>query len=63
MADMVVSDRVIRDERPVRPEGQLPDDLWSLIEDCWKRSPGDRPTAKALLSRLEALPDLLLDSR
>ncbi|KAI9022654.1 kinase-like domain-containing protein [Hyaloraphidium curvatum] len=30
--------------RPKRPDDDVPDALWALIERCWKHEPADRPT-------------------
>ncbi|KAJ7588154.1 kinase-like domain-containing protein, partial [Mycena floridula] len=41
--------------RPTRPElPELNDDIWSLIQDCWKMDPNDRPTADQMVQRLMA---------
>lgn len=43
---------------PKRPSGQavvgagLDDDMWELLEQCWRRKPVDRPTAKAVMVSL-----------
>ena len=51
--------RVMGGERPERPGGAqavwFTDDLWGLLEHCWKRQPHERPTPKALLRYLEGV--------
>ena len=43
-----------RPERPQGPEGRwFTDDIWKILEDCWKAKPGDRPRADRVLQRLE----------
>ncbi|KAJ7588729.1 kinase-like domain-containing protein, partial [Mycena floridula] len=29
-------------------QGQIPDDIWSLLVRCWARKPSDRPTAEII---------------
>ncbi|EJD04727.1 kinase-like protein [Fomitiporia mediterranea MF3/22] len=44
---------------PLRPTGEevlrrgLSDDLWTLMMSCWEKSPGDRPSASAVLRELK----------
>ena len=49
--------RVSEGERPERPQGASElwfwDDIWNLLQHCWKPSPGDRPRVKDVLHRLE----------
>jgi hypothetical protein len=46
------------DQTPTRAEHskleeyESRDEIWQLLEDCWKRRPEDRPTAKDLVQRL-----------
>ncbi|KAJ7588097.1 kinase-like domain-containing protein, partial [Mycena floridula] len=52
--DMAVSLKVINGHRPSRP-AELPesdDNIWKLIEDCWKADPGERPIAAQVVQRL-----------
>ncbi|EIN11538.1 kinase-like protein, partial [Punctularia strigosozonata HHB-11173 SS5] len=48
--DSTVILQVISGGRPTRPESSschgihLPDDLWGIMEDCWKRQPHFRPS-------------------
>ena len=53
----VVVLKVSKGERPKRPEGEervwFADDIWSILEGCWKPSPGDRPTISVVLQCLE----------
>jgi len=52
--------KVLEGQRPVRPqaeEGKLfTDAIWRLLELCWKRRPGDRPSARAILLCFEGNP-------
>ncbi|CUA69852.1 Tyrosine-protein kinase Fes/Fps [Rhizoctonia solani] len=32
-----------------------PDEMWDLLEQCWKATPGDRPTMTQVVSRLEEI--------
>ena len=49
--------KVLGGERPERPQGEerklFTDGVWSVVECCWKQSPGDRPSAKGVLRCLE----------
>ena len=38
-------------QNPPRPDGpnNIPDDLWDLMERCWKERPEKRPTMKEVL--------------
>ena len=53
----VVIRKVMEGERPDRPQGEraalFTDDLWGMLELCWKPQPHDRPSLKALLGYLE----------
>jgi len=55
--DLTVIARVLEGERPVRPRGaggmRFTDDVWSILECCWKPCPGDRPRIKDVLNCLE----------
>ena len=55
--DLSVVLRVYEGERPERPQGAkgpwFTDDIWALIQHCWKSDPGDRPRIKDVLERLE----------
>ena len=50
--------RVLEGERPGRPRGgkgaRFTNDIWSILERCWKPTPGDRPGIKDVLLCLEA---------
>ncbi|KAF9784402.1 kinase-like domain-containing protein, partial [Thelephora terrestris] len=42
--------RILRGERPVRPPGEwFNDDVWNLMEDCWKPNPRDRSKTTDIL--------------
>ncbi|KAF9643888.1 kinase-like protein, partial [Thelephora ganbajun] len=48
--------KILRGENPKRPRGEgeklFTDDIWEVVELCWKREPGDRASAKDVLQRL-----------
>jgi serine/threonine protein kinase len=56
--------RILRGERPERPEGSrgawFTDDIWGVLELCWKAQPGDRPSLNTVLLCLQgvARPDV-----
>ncbi|KAF9644327.1 kinase-like protein [Thelephora ganbajun] len=49
--------RVLEGERPARPQetqdARFTDNIWKILELCWKPQPGDRISAKAILQGLE----------
>ncbi|KAF9642586.1 kinase-like protein [Thelephora ganbajun] len=51
--------KVLKGERPGRPEGAegawFTDDVWNIVERCWKSVPGDRPSIKDVLRCLESV--------
>ena len=51
--------KVLGGEHPERPQGMqgawFTDELWGLLERCWKRQPHDRPSIKTLLEYLEGV--------
>ena len=53
----LVIQKVLQGERPRRPEGDegilFTDDLWGMLELCWKHEPGERVSAKDALPFLE----------
>jgi len=53
----VVIRKVLDGERPGRPQGAegklFTDDMWRVVQLCWKPQPGDRTTAKAVLRGLK----------
>jgi len=53
--DVIV--RVVRGERPRRPRGVertwFTDDVWGVLEHCWKPKPDDRPRVENVLRCLE----------
>ena len=59
---LIVMQKVIRGERPGRPEGVkgawFTDDLWGMLDRCWATQPGARPNIEAVL---ESLPDIPRD--
>ncbi|KAF7366108.1 Protein kinase domain-containing protein [Mycena venus] len=54
-ADMAVCMKVVRGQRPAKPE-VCPDNLWVLLEDCWAQDPDKRPTMMETLQRLVSPP-------
>jgi len=57
--NLVVIRKVTDGERPARPRGTegawFTDDLWGMLELCWRPEPSDRPSIKALLQCLEGV--------
>ena len=57
--DTIVIRKVMDGERPERPRGSrenwFTDDLWGMLELCWKPQPRDRPSLKDLLQSLEGV--------
>ena len=55
--DYVVVAKVLKGERPARPRGAegtwFVDDIWNILESCWKPTPDNRPRIKDVLHRLE----------
>ena len=53
----LVIQKVLRGERPGRPQGEggvlFTDDIWRMLELCWKHKPDERASAKAVLSCLQ----------
>ena len=54
------------EDRPSRPqqlgtEVEIEDDLWHLIQECWKQEETDRPRARTVVKTLRTfVPDTLL---
>ena len=48
---------IINGKRPGRPRGKkgtwFTDDIWSILERCWKPNPGDRPSIREVFRYLE----------
>ena len=63
---VVVILKIMGGERPGRPEGEggalFTDDIWRMLELCWKPQPGERISAKDVLLYLEGTTPLLLPS-
>jgi len=53
----IVMMRVLNGERPERLQGAggvwFTDDVWEILERCWKPKPGDRPSIDYVLQQLE----------
>ena len=58
-----IAEVVLRGERPKRPQGNggkhFTDEIWEVLECCWKEHPGSRLNAKSLYIRLGENPSLL----
>jgi serine/threonine protein kinase len=51
--DSEVAVMVLDGERPQRPGGEpFTNEIWNLLELCWKQQPNERPTAKRVLTGL-----------
>lgn len=54
--DLQVVHMVLDGVRPERPNGNegvlFTDEIWGMLELCWKSQPGDRPSAKRILADL-----------
>ncbi|KAL2918541.1 hypothetical protein HK105_201942 [Polyrhizophydium stewartii] len=53
--DKTVGNMIKRNKRPNRPE-KVPDQLWSVIEDCWHENPSARPTFAEVVALMQDLP-------
>jgi len=55
--ELEVVSMVIGGEHPRRPKGDegklFTDEIWEVLQLCWKHQPGDRPNAKTVLRGLE----------
>jgi serine/threonine protein kinase len=51
--------RILRGERPERPQGsrgaRFTDEIWGMLELCWKPQPGDRPSLNTVLRCLQGV--------
>jgi serine/threonine protein kinase len=51
--------RILRGDRPARPKGaqgtRFTDDIWGMLELCWKPQPGDRPSLNTVLRCLQGV--------
>lgn len=54
-------------ERPSRPSPQifgangLTEDMWAVMEDCWKGIPSERPTSTQIVETIFAFPSAKAD--
>ncbi|CUA71756.1 RGS domain-containing serine/threonine-protein kinase A [Rhizoctonia solani] len=48
-----------RANHPKIEEYEHSDEIWQLFEDCWKKQPEDRPSAREIVTRLRELEKLL----
>ena len=50
---LVILYKILEGQRPSRPQGEagerFTDDIWDMVERCWKTEPRDRPSAKDVL--------------
>ena len=53
----VIIHRVLDEKRPERPQGEsgkfFTDDIWDMLQRCWKTRSGERPSAREILQCLE----------
>jgi serine/threonine protein kinase len=60
---LTVIRKILRGDRPKRPQGDggkpFTDDIWGILERCWKYQPHDRISASSVLLCLEKHPPLL----
>jgi hypothetical protein len=49
---LTLNQKPLRSNHPRLEEYESADDIWQLFEECWKRKPEDRPTAKDLVQYL-----------
>ena len=58
----IVIQKVLNCERPGRPRGEggalFTDDIWEMLELCWKHRPDQRASTKAVLQCLEGISSL-----
>ena len=58
--DAVIVLQVLYGQRPKRPQGEaekwITNDIWDMVELCWKAEPSERITAKDILQGLEGKP-------
>ena len=51
--------KILRGERPSRPQDTrgvwFTDDIWGMLELCWKPQPSDRPSLKTVLQCLQGV--------
>ena len=54
--------KVLDGQRPGRPQGEggapFTDDLWGILEHCWKHQPNERASARVVLECLEGIPPM-----
>ncbi|KAJ7139286.1 kinase-like domain-containing protein [Mycena epipterygia] len=50
--EMAVAINVINGKRPSKPETFSRENIWVLIQDCWKQEPDQRPTMTEVFQRL-----------
>ncbi|KAI9208642.1 uncharacterized protein BJ171DRAFT_489571 [Polychytrium aggregatum] len=56
MRPSAIERHVCKGSRPKRLEG-VPDEIWSLIEQCWHQSPSERPKFAEILTSLDPYKD------
>jgi len=66
LSEAAVILRVLRGERPRRPEGDegrlFTDGIWGILDLCWRSQPRERISAKAILLGLEGSPDAVVST-
>ena len=54
---LAILHRILEGERPERPQGEagklFTDDIWGMVERCWKSEPRARPSARGVLRCLK----------
>ncbi|KAK7027408.1 hypothetical protein VNI00_015244 [Paramarasmius palmivorus] len=56
--DPAIAIAVVKGERPSKPDFNIRDELWSLMNQCWQAEPASRLTVEDLLQRLLVLGDI-----
>ena len=55
-ASYLITNAIIDGKRPEKPEGAerlgFNDELWAIVERCWKANRDERPTVEEILSSL-----------
>jgi serine/threonine protein kinase len=58
----IVPVKVLRGDRPERPQGPggrwFTNEIWELLERCWKHQPGDRPSVNQAFECLHTASEL-----
>lgn len=54
-ADVAVMYKVMQGDRPQR-SSRIPDEVWNLMQECWKENPDERPSSEHVVFRLRDRP-------